>query len=227
MAYKPYIKKTFKILMVLHIVLVFLCLVRFLYYGQVRYLFIPWNLLLAWLPIIFISIVNKKRSKITSAILLFLWFIFYPNSLYMITDLGHPIVVHRATAFATQGSYYPWLNFMSKAIVQLDVVLMFILSIIGCLLSVLSIKILLTKYKIAKKHYAFGSIMLSLLTAFAIFLGRSLRLNSWEIFSNPIGLFSKIFNSLLSSQVDILMYMIIFGILNLVICYVVWPDKET
>jgi len=57
------------------------------------FLFLIWNLFLAFLPWAFSSLVFLKpkfqKSKIIVFIVLFLWLLFFPNAPYIFTDLFH------------------------------------------------------------------------------------------------------------------------------------------
>src|SRR5208337_1448319 len=59
--------------------------------GTYGYLFLNWNLLLAFLPWLLTSVVVIRKVKSRTAILLVMgiWLLFFPNCLYMLTDLIH------------------------------------------------------------------------------------------------------------------------------------------
>lgn len=70
----------------------FMLIARMIYTGSFEYRFMGINLLLAWLPYLFVIRImklNTKTHKIQIGILLFLWLIFFPNAPYMITDIFH------------------------------------------------------------------------------------------------------------------------------------------
>ncbi len=67
--------------------------IRIMRTGDFYFLFLPWNLFLAWVPF-FLSSRSyqnclEEKSKLKSVLLWVLWFLFYPNAPYIITDLVH------------------------------------------------------------------------------------------------------------------------------------------
>ena len=67
-----------------------LYLARFLYSGQVTYIFLLWNLFLAWMPLVFAWLAVRWRQWPPLTLLAaFLWLLFFPNAPYLVTDLIH------------------------------------------------------------------------------------------------------------------------------------------
>ncbi|NJO25866.1 MAG: DUF1361 domain-containing protein, partial [Bacteroidia bacterium] len=66
---------------------------RFLYTDELIFLFLPWNLFLAWLPYALTGWLEKHPQWIESRLRFFIafsfWILFIPNSFYIITDLFH------------------------------------------------------------------------------------------------------------------------------------------
>jgi len=145
-----------------------------------------WNLFLAWIPYgiscIMLVISNFKKSRFIAFILLLLgalWLLFFPNAPYLLTNYAH---------FSWVGFTYirpgiaefvlrPWYDFVMFT------------TIIWCgvLAGLASLRII---HSIAEKH--FGRIagwilvvMINFLSSWAIYLGRFVRLNSWDVFTNP------------------------------------------
>lgn len=65
-----------------------LSIVRILYTGDTYFNGLLWNLILAFLPYIF-SLLYIKDIGWLRHMFLFLWFIFLPNSFYIVTDFVH------------------------------------------------------------------------------------------------------------------------------------------
>jgi uncharacterized membrane protein len=61
--------------------------------------FLPWNLFLAALPLLFAEGVNNQRGKKPHLVWLYggLWLLFFPNALYITTNLFHPKRASRST----------------------------------------------------------------------------------------------------------------------------------
>ena len=135
-----------------------------------------WNLLLAWVPVGFsyalISHLKRHSWRSPTSLALSLgWILLLPNSFYMISDLIH------LQSTGDIGILFDTVLFMS-----------FIWN--GVLAGFSSIyivhKALLRRLSPPTAH---GSITLVLLiVSFAIYLGRSLRWNSWDVVINPGGL---------------------------------------
>jgi uncharacterized membrane protein len=156
-----------------------LIIYRMYYSETIVYLFLIWNLFLAWIPYVLglvIRLYGEKLRKISSYFILFVWLLFFPNALYILTDLYHLRVIDNMPlwydlililSFAFNGLF---LGFVSLIYVQ---------------------DFLQKKYsKVMGWIISLGAILLA---SFGIYLGRYLRWNSWDIISSPIGLFADIF----------------------------------
>ncbi len=152
------------------------------------YLFLIWNLFLATVPYLITQVLRYKKKVFESnplGILSFLtWLFFLPNSPYIITDFIH--IRH-------EGSSLIWL----------DLFLVFVFAINGLLLGLLS---LMDMFALLKnrfdERYAHSIIFIScMLSGYGIYLGKFLRFNSWDILTKPIILTTKIFQSLIETEV--------------------------
>ena len=64
--------------------------------GNFTYIFLSWNLFLAWVPLVMAIFIRKlhlerphRFSRITFWPLFALWLLFFPNAPYLVTDLVH------------------------------------------------------------------------------------------------------------------------------------------
>ena len=140
-----------------------------------RYDFIPWNLALAWLSLLFAGLLvrnlKKHRWSSNSNLLLTLgWLVFLPNTWYVLTDFIHV--------------------FPNGEISQLyDIVLISLLVFIGFILGFASLFLvhrqLLARFGTARSWLFIEAAILA--ASFAIYLGRDLRWNSWDVVTNPAG----------------------------------------
>ena len=160
----------------------FACLmvgVRIYLSGAERYLFLIWNLFLAWIPFLLAKwmTLNKKPDKAFLAGGLILWLLFFPNAPYLITDFLH---------FKPKNGVKIWF----------DMMMIFSFAWIGLMLGFSSLRKLQTaffdKLGTLKSKLLVGIILL--LTGFGVYLGRYLRWNSWDIISDPMGLLKDILN---------------------------------
>ena len=144
--------------------------------GTWRYLFMLWNLVLAWLPLIFAWWLSQSLKKYRwlsrrGIILTLLWLGFLPNSFYILSDFIHL----RATGEV--GLLY-------------DVVVMTAFVFNGLVLGFTSMYIvhreLLARIPRRLAHTSVAVVLLA--CSFAIYLGRYLRWNTWDILINPFGI---------------------------------------
>lgn len=141
-----------------------------------RYYFLFWNLALAWLPLGFALWLKRRllMSRWLSAVnitLTLLWLVFLPNSFYILSDLIH-------------------LSNTGEVSVLFDAVLFSSFIFNGFTMGFMSLyAIHLLLIKRLRSEWAHGIIaVVILLCSFAIYLGRSLRWNTWDILVTPIGL---------------------------------------
>jgi uncharacterized membrane protein len=152
---------------------------RIYYSGYITYLFLIWNLFLAWIPYLitlFLVIYGQKiSSKLVIGFLIITWLLFFPNSPYIITDLFH---------FNKRPHIPLWF----------DLVLIYSFAWNGIILGFLS---LIDMHNFIRKNanewigwlFVFSSLFLG---SFGIYLGRYERFNSWDVVTNPFGLLSDI-----------------------------------
>jgi len=148
------------------------------------FLFLAWNLFLAWTPLFFAKLVwEREMIRPTQnwllSICFFAWLLFFPNAPYIITDLKH-------------------LRTVPADMVWYDSIMIFTFAVSGFLAGLYSIRIV---YRIASirwnQHTTWLIIASSMvMSGFGIFLGRFGRWNSWDIITNPYALTQGIFQSL-------------------------------
>lgn len=159
---------------------------RLLATGVSRYWFVPENLLLAWLALFFgwilVQQLERRGWRNWRALSLTgLWLLFLPNAWYVMTDFIH--------VFDSGEINYLY-----------DIAMITILTLTGFLLGFTSLFIV--HRQLLKRIDIFSSIflieMIILLASFAIYLGRDLRWNTWDIFTNPSGLILSITDRLIN-----------------------------
>jgi uncharacterized membrane protein len=158
-----------------------LCLlaVRLLYSDQFLYAFMPWNLFLASVPY-FISSRFVTQPWVAGRRLMFLicfliWLIFIPNSFYIITDLFH-------------------LRERKGMPVWFDLAMLLSFAWAGLLLGILSVRQMMELIEIfyGKNRSRLLEYAIMALVAFGIYIGRFLRYNTWDVFTNPFSLAADI-----------------------------------
>jgi uncharacterized membrane protein len=154
-----------------------LTLLRFIITDTKVFLFLNWNLFLAFIPWLISSLIIVKgiNKRYLIVILVLSWLLFFPNSPYILTDLFH-------------------LRLRSSAPVWYDLIVILSFAWTGLLfgfISLMDIEDLLGKY-LRKKYVTTLSILFLFIAGFGIYLGRFLRWNSWDIIRNPFGLFNDL-----------------------------------
>lgn len=149
-----------------------LSLFRIGYSGSNKYLFLNWNLFLAFMPWFFTSLLHVfpqwKKHKLILWMIGLSWLAFFPNAPYILTDLFH-------------------LHGSSSMPMWFDLVLILAFAWTGILFGFLSLwdleKLMATK--VQKRWIPFISVGLLFLSSFGIYLGRYLRWNSWDLLNRP------------------------------------------
>lgn len=157
---------------------------RVLYSGGFTYLFLTWNLILAWMPLLIgllLQAAVRQRRSWTSPIFLFgLWLLFFPNAPYMITDLLH-------------------LGYWGEVPLWFDALMIFSFAWNGLMLGLVSLGMV---HHAIRQRLGQGAGWLLVLavsgaSGFGIYLGRFARWNSWDLVTNPGALLTDILHILL------------------------------
>lgn len=147
--------------------------------GSPVYLFLPWNLFLAFIPYWItgwlMKNVNIIESRFKSILAVGTWLLFIPNSFYIITDLFHLARIHSAPRW-------------------FDLLMIFSFAWNGLIAGILSVRrvehfLSLTS---GKPFSVLLVLVVMWLSAFGIYIGRFLRFNSWDVIMNPFALAGEI-----------------------------------
>ncbi len=155
-------------------------LLRIIIWGKISFVYILWNLFLAFIPFLisFIILDLLKRDKLKIIILIIgflLWLIFIPNAPYLVTDLIH-------------------LGESKTIPILFDTILLFSSAFLGMVFFFYSLFHIeeISKKFLSKKWSLVFIIALIILISFGIYLGRFLRFNSWDIFINHYSLLKNV-----------------------------------
>ncbi len=137
--------------------------------------YLIWNLFLAWVPLLLsLRLMTVLRRKLWSSwealVTSFLWLVFLPNSFYMISDFIHLREVPKADILYDSVMY--------ASFVFTGVVLGF---------SSLYLVHLQLRRRFSVRAAGFWIWVVLLLCSIAIYMGRDLRWNTWDILVNPGG----------------------------------------
>ena len=169
--------KIFSTFIGLSVFSLFILIIRMKLTDSYYYLFLVWNLFLAFIPFAISTYLSldQKLNNISFLMISMVWLLFLPNAPYIITDLFHLQYSHpnriwldvlTISAFAVTGMY-----FFYQSLLTMETVFK-------------------TKFGIITSTYI--TPLLIVLVAFGMYLGRYLRFNSWEILSQPFSIFESI-----------------------------------
>lgn len=179
--------------------------------DNTQYWFLFWNLLLAWVPLLWVWLLGKvikTRSwkEPLPVLLTILWLTFLPNSFYLMSDLIH------LTNTGDIGILFDVVLFLSCIWNGL----------VAGMMSIVWVHNALLKRRAAQQARLLIGIVF-VLVSFAIYLGRSLRWNTWDLLVNPAGLLfdvsERVINPLDHPQVLVttLTFLVLLGSMYIVI----------
>jgi uncharacterized membrane protein len=154
---------------------------RIYYSGSMTYYFLIWNLFLAWVPlgcalVLWFLSQQGRRSFWLLGLFFGGWFVFFPNSPYIVTDLLHLAPRHNIPLWY-------------------DLMLIFSFAWNGLILGFTSLWIVQGVIQwMCGRWVSWALVMFTLgLSGFGIYLGRFLRWNSWDVVTNPYELAADIY----------------------------------
>ncbi len=165
---------------------ILLLVLRMVAAGNYRFNFMIWNLFLAWLPLLFAiwlwdNMLEKHWLSWQNVLLTLLWVSFLPNSFYMMSDLIH-------------------LQNSSETTLLYDAAMLMSFILNGLLLGYMSVHMVHSqfrkRFRPVTAHTLIGLVFLS--SSFAIYLGRYLRWNTWDIVFHPAALIFDITDSFIN-----------------------------
>ncbi len=150
---------------------------------DLRYGFLVWNLILAWMPLVFALLArddyhtrrNSERAGVKFYSLCGAWLLFFPNAPYIFTDLIH--LTHRS---------------MNHFWVDLAVILS--CAFTGLVLGFVSLYLMhsLVTHRFGKRAGWMFVAGVAGVSSFGVYLGRFLRFNSWDVVTKPAELYQGI-----------------------------------
>jgi uncharacterized membrane protein len=155
---------------------------RLLRLGEIAFSYLPWNLFLAWIPLglavgLVYMLQRRPWSDWLPLVLTLVWVLFLPNSFYLVSDF-----IHLQEVAATSLLY--------------DAVMFTMFVFTGLLLGFSSLYLVHRELLKRLPARSAGAIVAALLAvcSFAIYIGRDLRWNSWDVLVSPAGLLFDLSN---------------------------------
>lgn len=166
-----------------------------------------YNLFLALVSVACGKLMLKVKYKPLNFIFLFMWFIFLPNTIYLLTDLAH--------------LFEDWtkVDLMFRILLVFQYAFFTILGIVTFVVSVYFFQKLIQKKsneKINPRTFT-AILILNFIVGFGVILGGIQRTNSWHIFINPIRVTNDILDVI--SSKEMLMLSVGVGILSNIIYF--------
>jgi len=189
--------KSFKILAFHLLFSCALLILRVFHSGSITYIFLIWNLLLAYIPYFFSLYLDHKKHWAINLSFLASWLLFFPNAPYIITDFIH---LH------LRPSHDFWF----------DLIIFFSFALNGLCIGFLSLH---KVFKWVSKQWSpisawFLAHLALTASAFGIYLGRIERWNSWDAVIQPFSLLKNIYHLLfpIHEQAETWWFTILFGV---------------
>ncbi len=185
--------------------------------------FLVWNLFLAWLPLV-CSMAALLWARLASGSAMaagvvvcgVAWLLLFPNAPYLMTDFIHLIFANR------------WMHYDADGLwVWYDLVLYFLFTWCGLLLGYLSMN---QMHAIVRHFWNEAGGWLFVLTSgmlggFGVYLGRVVRLNSWDVL-HPARILEQIVDAI---HRDSIAFTLLFGTLILIVyvsLYALGPSRD-
>lgn len=212
---EPLFSPIFFVLCCTSLLCLLLLVVREAQVGDARYRFLLWNLFLAWLPLV-VSMLAVGAGRVldglsaTRGVVLTLlgigWMLLYPNAPYLTTDFIHLIV----------NPSYSWRQSAESLLVWYDLIVFFLFAWCGLLLGYVSMAQFhrLVGLHLGKAAGWLFIVAASFLGGFGVYLGRVIRLNSWDVLFSPFRLVNGVLDGINANGA---IFTILFGLLILIV----------
>ena len=174
-----------KTLLLFSLFALMLLVTRIVLTGKITFVFLTWNLFLGWIPLMIAQYLSREHEKISPLkryALAGLWLLFFPNAPYVLTDFVHlknPLMM-------------PW---------WYDLLLVSAFAISSMALGLWSLRMMqkIVASRFSEKTALFFVAVCAFLAAFGVYLGRFLRWNSWDLFTQPLTLLKSVVHTLCTS----------------------------
>lgn len=160
---------------------------------QFVHLMMIWNLFLAVLPLLFAYFYcrsSEKKQVLMARIFGLLWLCFFPNSPYLITDFIH---LQGITFIYDIPSVYSPVSYSTALLAWMSLIQIGIAVIAGIGTGMLSFALMEQQIlqTWGRMTALMTNVMFCLVSGYSVYVGRFLRLNSWDILK-PLSLLHKL-----------------------------------
>lgn len=130
------------------------------------------NLMLAIIPLALVCLLRRKQNSYLRFALLFLWFIFLPNTIYLVTDLEYlPYQVFRT-------------GYVEQALLFTEYGILTFFGVFSYLYSLEPFELFIKKRKVKGAGKNVFYITLNTVVAFGVVMGKVQRTHSWYILTD-------------------------------------------
>ncbi len=198
-------------------VMILLFILKYALFEDTSFLFMLWNVVLAWIPLLALFIIaalpEGVMGRLIGAILYIVWFFFYPNTPYLLTDLIH--LRNMDIGFNTM-VIQQWIKYT----------ILLLGAYLGILLSFYGLYPIYSKLRdgVGKSLTNIITVLFFIISAFGIYLGRFRRLNSWEIITNPMRVVNHAIQSLKGSSLS---FILLFALIQFLIFYSLYSLRHS
>ena len=161
--------------------------------GDTLHLMLAWNMLLAYLPVLFGYLLQRPNpQRWVKIVLTGLWLLFFPNAMYLLTDF----IYLEAGNFMQGGTYSP-LVYLREFPAYVSMFHIMIGAIIGVGYGLISYDMVATSHfpKLRFKPKWLITMIVFSLSSIGIYIGRFLRFNSWDVL-NPFAIIKAFFQQI-------------------------------
>ena len=180
---------------------VVLLAVRKLITGQGRLGFIPFNLVLAFMPLAFLLLFERSLKRSHAIACALLWLLFFPNAPYMLTDLVH---------FDKRLGAVSWLDLMALVAAAWA-------ALLGGMISLRFMQERVRRHHSPLAGHAFAVAVL-FLSSIGIYIGRFLRFHSWHALQKPHELLKETAAQFLPPAMDPMAWPFTLAVFGLLCC---------
>lgn len=167
---------------------------------------ITFNLTLALIPVLLTFILRNKMPSIVRLPISFIWLLFLPNTIYMVSDIQYlPVQFYLS-------------DFNVKLILLAQYGLVIFLGFITYFYALKPLEEIVKKNKFLKSNKIVVIVLFNLLISFGVTLGKFIRVHSWYLFTNTTAVYKGVVDVFITPY--LLLYFLLFGILvNLIYFY--------